>query len=272
MRSRLRRSILALLIALAGAGCAKKSDPVEPARQFFQQIAAGQIAEAYASAAFGFRAQQTEKAFAQTVKEIGLADHAAVQWEPPEIKDREAKIRVEVSTRTGERIPFTVTLLNESGAWRIYSMRLRGDAGGRSQNRFSLVGKGSAFSDSLSRPVPEERDLRRLVTDTLLTFDAAIQQRSFTDFYETVSEAWQKQLTLGQLERAFQPFIENNVRLGGVRDAEMALDGPPSINTDGVLVVNGHFPTAPYKTFFSLKYVYELPRWKLFGIDVNLQR
>jgi hypothetical protein len=62
------------------------------------------------------------------------------------------------------------------------------------------------------------------------------------------------------------------VRFGGLKDAELQLDGPPAINTEGVLVINGHFHTAPYQVYFSMKFMYELPRWKLFGLDVNLQR
>ena len=52
----------------------------------------------------------------------------------------------------------------------------------------------------------------------------------------------------------------------------MQLDGPPVINTEGVLVINGHFHTAPYQVYFNMKFMYELPRWKLFGLDVNLQK
>ena len=271
----LRRSFVLCLLAslMVLAGCAKKGDPTEAAKQFFQQLAEGQAAAAYRGAAFGFQAQQTEKAFAQTVKEMGLTNLDTLTWEPPEITDDEAKLHVELKARDGRKLPFIVTLVHESGAWRVHSLRSpRGPGGTRTENRFTLVGKGAAFSDAQSQRLPDEKEIKQMILRTLAQFDDAVTQKSFAEFYRDVSVAWQKQLTVGQLERAFQPFISAGVRFGGLKEAEMQLDGPPSINTEGVLVVNGHFHTAPYQVFFHMKFMYELPRWKLFGLDVNLQR
>lgn len=271
----LRRSFVLVLLAsvLMLAGCAKKGDPAEAAKQFFQQLAEGQTSAAYQGAAFGFQAQQTEKAFAQTVKEMGLLNLGTLTWEPAEITDEEARLHVEVTAQDGRKLPFIVTLVHESGAWRVHSLRSpRGTSGTRSENRFTLVGKGAAFSDAQSQRLPDEKEIKQMILRTLAQFDAAVQQRSFAEFYSDVSVAWKKQLTVGQLERAFQPFTNAGVRFGGLKEAEMQLDGPPSISTEGVLVVNGHFHTAPYQVFFNMKFMYELPRWKLFGLDVNLQR
>ncbi len=271
----LRRSSLLFLLAtvMALAGCAEKGDPTEAAKQFFAQLAEGQTAEAYRGTAFGFQAQQTEKAFAQTVKEMGLTNLDTLTWEPPEITDDEAKVRVELKAKNGRTLPFLVTLVHESGAWRVHSLRSpRGTSSTRTENRFTLVGKGAAFSDAQSQRMPDEKEIKQLIVRTLGQFDAAVQQKSFAEFYGDVSATWKKQLTVGQLERAFQPFINAGVRFGGLNEAEMQLDGPPSISTEGVLVVNGHFHTAPYQVFFNMKFLYELPRWRLFGLDVNLQR
>lgn len=271
----LNRSFIPGLLAslLLLGGCARRGDPVEGAKHFFELLADGQASAAYHEAAFGFQAQQTEKAFVQTVKEMGLTNLDALTWEPPEIIDDEARLNVEIKAKDGHKLPFIVTLVHESGTWRVHSLRSpRGTSTTRSENRFTLVGKGASFSDAQSQRLPEEKEIRQLIVRTLTQFDTAIQQKSFAEFYSDVSRAWQKQLTVGQLERAFQPFINSNVRFGGLREAEMQLDGPPSISTEGILLVNGHFQTAPYQVFFQMKFMYELPRWKLFGLDVNLQR
>jgi hypothetical protein len=271
--SGLRRTSSALFLALALAGCGKpKGDPAEAAKQFFQLLAAGQSSAAYASAAFGFQAQQTEKAFAQTVKEIGFTPQDTLAWEPPEVTKDQAKVRVEVAAKNGRKVNFIVTLVPESGAWRVHSLRSpRGETDSRLENRFTLVGKGAAFSDAQSQRLPDEKEVRQMILRVLAKFDEAVQQKSFKDFYDDVAVAWQKQLSVGQLERAFQPFVNAGVHLGGFREAEMQLDGPAVINTEGVLVVNGHFQTAPWQVYFSMKFMYELPRWKLFGLDLNLQ-
>jgi Domain of unknown function (DUF4878) len=270
----LRRSfVLCLLASLLLGGCAEKGDPAEAAQQFFRQLAEGESTAAYREAAFGFQAQQTEKAFAQTVKEMGLTNLDTLTWQPAEITDNEAKLQVELKATNGRTLNFIVTLVHESGAWRVHSLRSpRGSSGTRTENRFTLVGKGAAFSDAQSQRLPDEKEIQRLIVRTLEKFDTAVQEKSFAAFYDDVSRAWQKQLTVGQLERAFQPFLNAGVRFGGLDAAEMQLDGPASITSEGILVVTGHFQTAPYQVFFNMKFVYELPRWKLFGLDVNLQK
>ena len=47
-------------------------------------------------------------------------------------------------------------------------------------------------------------------------------------------------------------------------------DQTPQINEDGLLDLVGHFNTPAYRVNFSLEYAYELPWWKLFGINVSL--
>jgi hypothetical protein len=265
------RVLAACVLALLLPACGKKGVPADAAKSFFGKLAAGQSAQAYAESAFGFQAQQTEKAFAQTVSEMRLTEVDALDWETLETGDQQAKMRVEITRKDGTKLPLIVTLVYESRAWRVHSLRSP-HGSTRTENRFSVVGKGAAFSDAQSQRMPDESEVKQMILRTLEKFDEAVQQRSFTDFYNDVSVAWQKQLSVGQLERAFQPFVNASVRFGGLKEAEMQLDGPPVINTEGVLVVNGQFHTAPYQVYFTMKFVYELPRWKLFGLDVNLHK
>lgn len=271
--ARFVRALLLVLLAFIASGCAKRGDPADAAKAFFQHLAAGDADQAYGSAAFGFQAQQTAKSFTQTVKELGLGQQDALAWERPEVTGDEATVNVEITAKDGGRQRFVITLVFESGAWRVHSLRSPRDGSGtRTENRFTLVGKGSAFSDAQNLPMPDEAEIRKLASTVMLKFSESLEQKSFAGFYQEVSAAWQKQLTIGQLERAFQPFITNEVRISDVRSAELHLDSPPTIGSEGILHLNGHFRTAPYRVYFSMKFVYELPRWKLFGLDVNLQQ
>ena len=261
------------LAALLFTGCGKKVDPAQAATQFLEQIGSGKAQEAYDSATFGFQAQQTSKVFQQTARELGLMEFASARWDSTEVNGRTAKVRGEVSSKAGKKMEIVVTLNEEGGRWRVFSMKSPRDvATGRVVNPFSLVGKGAAFKDALSQPMPEEKVVKAMVKDTLLLFNGAIQQKSFTEFYSKVAASWQRQLTEGQLQRAFQPFIDREVDISEVEKLEPKLDPPPYIATDGLLVVTGEYPTTPHKTVFKLKYIYELPKWRLFGIDVNLQK
>lgn len=266
------RGIVVLVLAITLAGCSKRPDPAEATRLFFEQVAAGNTKAAYASTAFAFQAQQSEKAFETTAKELKLFGSTGSKWEKPEIEGRTAKVRGEITTKGGLKAPLVITLTDESGQWRVFSIRTpRSVQTGISANLFGTVGKSFAFTETIDRPIPDEQTAKQMARESLLLFNEAIRQGSFEDFYSKVSRAWQDQLTLGQLQRAFQPFIDQKVNLAGIKDVEVVLDRP-QINTDGLLLVSGHYPTKPYRVHFALKFFYELPRWKLFGIDVNLQK
>jgi hypothetical protein len=260
-------------VALLLTGCGKEEDPAQSALYFFERIAAGKAAEAYESASFNFKAQQNAKAFEATVKDLGLTEYASAQIET-ESRDRTSvRLRANLKYKTGEDVPLIVTLNRENDGWRVFSIRSpRNPATGLIENKFSLVGKPAALTDVASRPLPEDAEQQRLASETLLNFNDAIQQQSFSDFYESVSKAWRTQLTKGQLQRAFQPFLDKKVDISGIKDVPATFDPPASINSDGLLVLTGSYPTSPYKVFFSLKFIYELPNWKLFGVDVNLRK
>jgi hypothetical protein len=166
-----------------------------------------------------------------------------------------------------------VTLTRESTKWQVFAMRTpKDEATGISENRFTLVGKAPSFNDAASQPVPPEAELRQLVRDNLNHFNDAIAAQSFDAFYDSVARKWRDQLTKGQLQRAFQPFIDKKVDLSGIQNVELTWEGPVTVGTDGLLVLSGYYPTDPYRIHFSLKFLYELPTWKLFGIDVNLRK
>ena len=270
---RIFTTLLLATTATLLTSCGRKSDPVTAAQNFFELLGSGRTAEAYENSAFGFKAHRSLRIFEQTSREMGLTEFASATWEQPEIKNQTAKLRGELVTKNGGKMPIVVTLNEESGQWRVFALRSpRSVETGLVQNRFSLLGKGSSFTDPLSQPMPDEQTIRQLALETLLKFNDAIARNSFDQFYENVSRAWQAQLTIGQLQRAFQPFVDKKVNIAHIADAEPSLKPPPHINTDGLLVISGEYPTEPYRVVFTLKYNYELPKWRLFGIDVQLRK
>ncbi|MES2570671.1 MAG: hypothetical protein V4710_11540 [Verrucomicrobiota bacterium] len=253
-------------------GCGRKSDPVESARLFFDQLGKGATSEAYSSAAFGFQSKQDVQLFAQRARELGFTEVVSSTWQAPEIEGRSAHVRGEVVDKTGATMPLQVVLSQESGVWRVFAIKKPKEiATGQAANLFAPSGKGSGFTTAIDRPMPDDKKIRELTTETMFLFHEALQQKSFVDFYENVSRAWKVNLTTGALQRAFQPFIDKQINLEGIRTTEAVLEPASFISSDGFLVITGYYPLKPYKIVFSLKFIYELPNWKLFGIDINVQ-
>jgi len=274
----MKNSLCLVLLAvtafwLAACGPApKKPDARHEAAEFFLKIGEGRFQDAYESATFAFQAQTTFKNFQATAKDLGLSvGTVSCNWTKEERLDRDIKLTGEVMSNKGTAIPVFVTLIQERGAWRVFSLRVPGEDGNKEEDRFSLVGKGSSFTHDVNMEVPAPRVLEGLVLESLLLFNDAIQKCSFRDFYAKVSLTWQNQLTEGQLKRAFQPFIDTKVNLDGIRKLTPNFSTPPAINSDGMLVLVGYYDTKPSHTYFTLRFSYELPRWKLSGLEIQLR-
>ena len=187
---RLPRLFLCALVAGLLAGCGgKPRDPVVDLQTFFQQVAAGQADVAYQATAFGFQSQRNAESFSKAAQELGLVGASNVTWEAPEMDGRTAKFRVNLKNRSGQDVPLIVTLLDENGAWRIYSMRSPpNEKTGLSDNRFSLVGKLPSLTSIAQQPVPPMPEIITLLRDSLMRFNDAIATKSFDTFYDSVHD------------------------------------------------------------------------------------
>ena len=266
---------------------------------FFDLVKKGQAGAAYESATFAFKAQQSAKFFEAALKETGLDSFTTVSFSEPEIKDsgQTAKLSGTFDTKVRGSIAMNVTLTRESGEWRVFALTSpKNPVDGRIHNRFSIVGRAPDFVEPVNRqPAPDEQSVKRLIRESLLSFSESVKQKDFTEFFEKCSLGWQDQLVSGEvslnpgtlrrvlsdrqkeigagrLQHAFQPFIEKEVNLDAIADKEPVLNGPAQVSTDGLMLVSGHYETEPWRVFFALKYQYELPKWKLFGIDVTLRK
>ena len=260
-----------LLAGILAVGCRHEADPAAAAKLFFAQLADRRLDVAFNGSSFFFRMEQSAREFEAAVRDMGLAGSKIVTAESPTIARNTAKLRVELRAADGREFPLIVALNHERGAWRIFSVKSPVDIEtGIAENRFSRFGKSRDVTKALDRGVPEERVIRAMAKEALLQFNDAIQQKSFEDYYEGVARAWQRQLTLGMLTRTFQAFIDQRTNLAAIKETEAVLEPAPHIDSDGLLIVSGSYATKPHRVRFSLKFFYEMPNWRVFGLDVNL--
>jgi hypothetical protein len=287
--------------ALMLASCGNSGgEPVSATKTFFDEVKAGHAEAAYRSSAFAFQAQQSQKFFETTLSELGLSQIKSAEFKPAEFEDggRTAKVRATFTNATDAEIPLVITLNQENGAWKVFAIKSPRDAKtGVTEDHFSLLGRGPSFEEPVDRQqAPDAEATERLVADTMRTFGEAVKSGSFREFFDGCSLAWQDQLVTGQvaagvpstmrraltegqkkigasrLDTAFAPFIEQKIDLSAIEHLKPVLDHPAQVTTDGLLVISGYYPTEPYRTMFSMKFMYELPRWRLFGLDVSLRQ
>ena len=267
------KPLLALFLSLGMVACTPHHLP--PARQaaneFFLEIGENRLQKAYDNTTFSFQAQSSFKSFQAIAKELGLtAGTVSCTWAKEEPKGDDIKLTGEVMTASGTTVAISVTFLQERGAWRLYSLLTPNHNGKKEEDRFSLLGKGDAFTRSVNQEMPNEQRLQVIVDHSVTLFGNAIRTRDFHEFYSKVSLEWQKQLTEKKLQGAFQPFIDAKVDIN-IKGLQPVFDKPPEINSEGLLVLIGHYDTKPYVTTFRLRLTYEFPQWKLYGVEVQLR-
>jgi hypothetical protein len=118
--------------------------------------------------------------------------------------------------------------------------------------------------------VPPDKELKALVFDSLFAFNKAVQEKSFAKFHEErLSNQFQKQFSVEKFTAIFQAFIDKGYDISNIAKSEPDFDVPPAIDSDGLLVLKGHYPTKPNKVTFKLTYISEASAWKIMGINVQ---
>ena len=84
---------------------------------------------------------------------LGLIGAQPPAWFHVDIKPSEARFDGRLVTETGTPLDLSITLTPDAGApWKLFSLRTA--TGGRSEDRFTLVGKGTGFNDVYHQPMP----------------------------------------------------------------------------------------------------------------------
>lgn len=226
----------------------------DAANRFLALSAEGKHHEAYLATAGAFRAQQDEPGFVSMIGRLGLDDYASASWPSRSVVNDEATLEGTVTTKSGGAIPITIKLIKEQGEWKVLAL-----SGPQAGVQAALVGK----------QIPPDDELRRLTTDTLLEFNEAIQAQDFTQFHAGVSTLWQRQITPEGLKDAFRAFADQEVDIAAIGEVAPVFTEPPALDENELLVLEGYYPTHPTQVAFELKYTYEHPEWKLFGISVG---
>ena len=230
-------------------------DAVASADNFLALIGQNKIAAAYQESSATLRGQQTQEAFAQSVQGLGLTDYASIFWSNREVKNDRAHLEGSVTTRAGGKIPLTMELVKENGAWKVI---------------YLSAPRAGVAAEQSGKPMPSDEKSKALIRETLLAFNQAVAEKRFAGFHEQISRTWQEQITPEKLQDIFADFIEKQIDISSIKDVEPILTDPPEIDSNGILILQGYYPAHPASVNFRLKYLYEHPAWKLFGIQVNV--
>jgi Ca2+-binding EF-hand superfamily protein len=156
----------------------------------------------------------------------------------------------------GDSLTFVLKYNNEAAAWKLVGIDVRFNP-----------------APAKTQKVPSEAELKKLTDNTLLSFNSAVQSKDFDAFYKSTAKLWQEQTTPDKLKVAFKTFIDQEFDIAAVvKKVTPTFEPAPTIDSDGLLVVEGSYPIKPDKLTFALKYINEDGAWKLFSIHVKANK
>lgn len=228
--------------------------PIEATDAFLTRVAAGDPAGAYATTAASFRAAQTPEAFAAQAQRLALGHYASASWSSRNISNGVATLEGTIRTRDGGRIPLTVELVEEGGAWRVRRIASPGGPGGVQATPASGADAGS--------DVPPRAQLASLVETTLLQLHGAIHSGDFGPLYAQIHPLWQQQTTPEALRQAFASLLADPPDVTRFRGIAPRFSPEPSIQNGDELHAGGHIVDGPVQVRFFLRYLQHEGIWK----------
>jgi hypothetical protein len=118
--------------------------------------------------------------------------------------------------------------------------------------------------------VPSERMLEVLVKTSLLSFNDANVTGNYTVLHDKLSKPFRQEFPPEKLKEVFKEFSEKNIDIELIAALKPAYEPPPSVDSEGKLVVKGFFPTEPNRVNFNLAFIPSDGEWKLVRLNVKL--
>ncbi|WP_269930965.1 hypothetical protein [Aminobacter sp. HY435] len=116
-------------------------------------------------------------------------------------------------------------------------------------------------------PVSLEQALY-LIRSTLLTLNDANRSGNYTVLHDLAAPDFQANNTAADLGQNFSDLRHRNFDLYGVALLAPQFTEAPALDQNGLLHLNGFFPTQPQQIRFDLAFQVAAGQWRLFAIAV----
>ncbi len=110
-----------------------------------------------------------------------------------------------------------------------------------------------------------------MIKQALFTLNDANITGNYAVFHARLAPAFQRQYSAERFAEIFRAFRDNKIDIAPVAAYRPTMTEGPRIDNEGILRVNGFFPTAPSRLHFDLGYAEVDGAWKLFAIYVTLK-
>ena len=135
--------------------------------------------------------------------------------------------------------------------------------------RVNLVVPPAEKANSVSG-LPDVDKLKQVVIATTKSFGKSVSKKDFTSFHRSTYSKFQEKFSVQQFASYFESFVKQNANLNWIDGIQPVFDVTPSINLNGFLSMEGHFPSEP-KVLFRYAFVNEDGKWKVSTINLSIE-
>lgn len=256
-----RLSGIAVLFAAAAwlGGCSDNAAPplAESADAFFSAIADGDMGRAHRHLSKDLAARTPTDALAAFVRHTGLEHPGETRWQSSTITGNSGVIDGEIKINgEPQPVPVRLSLLKQDINWKI-------DGLARGVRVVAPDGEQVLYA-------PAENESSRLARQTMARFADAVQHNELERYWSAMAAAFRQRFSAQQFDQAFAGFVRDQVNLGAAAKLAPRFTAPPTLESNGELVMRGVFPTRPSQTAFEYRYMFEGGTWINSGITLNL--
>ena len=232
------------------------SGAVETADSFFKAAADGDFEQANTYLAEGFKSSTSEEELKAFLGGAGMLDYQSSEWGGRSVDTSTGKLTGKILTKSGGTIPLTMTFVREGGDWKIYYIQREG------------AGVDTTAAAQVS--LPTRAEAAEIVKETTRAFAAAVNAKNLSSLHEGASLEFQEQVPLERLNEIFAPFLTQDMDLTVLEGYEPMFTTDPALSAEGVLRLEGYYPTTPSRAYFGYSFINRDGQWQLLGINFNV--
>ena len=245
------------VIALAlGAIFYFTADMVTVADDFFVAAKENRASDAYAYLSEDFRANTSESELMEFLEENQLTQFENANWQTRSINGGRGDLVGSITTTSGGTVPLSLTFAKGGGTWSIYAIQKP---------------KAGISEESSDLQLPSESEQVALVSETMQMFAVSVNEQSMETFHGHLSNLWQRQISVAELEEAFGAYFGIGADFTVLETYAPTFDSSPALDEEGFLAIAGHYLVGEEKVVFTQTYVFEGLSWKLLGFSTRVE-
>jgi hypothetical protein len=147
----------------------------------------------------------------------------------------------------------------------------------RQESEWKLIGINVSVEDAPTAPsppagkkeMPPDDQLAALTNQSVMLLAQSVSKDDFSELYNSIAKVWQKQMTREELRNEFKDFIDKKIPLTIIKGTAPVFSEKPYFDSSGMLILNGQYPSKPFRVEFRLAFLNEESTWRLAAVNVS---